>query len=81
VFRDASELGDGEAVNVGHMECANVASPFTIERGAVYFEAAEWVRPIEYDYFDAIFKAGLHGVTHATDIGVRADADILKVYH
>ncbi len=34
MFGDASELGDGEAVNVGHMECANVAAPFTIERGA-----------------------------------------------
>jgi hypothetical protein len=79
VFSDASEFGDGEAVNVGHMECANVAAPFAIKGGAVYFQATEWVRPVEYDYFKAIFKAGLHCVTHATDIGVRTDADILKV--
>ena len=79
VLGDPSELGDSKAVNVGHLECANVATPFTIERGAVHFEAAEWVRPIEYDYFDAIFKSGLHRITHATNICVRADADILKV--
>ena len=79
MFGDAGKLCNGESMDVGNKEGTDIAAPLSVERRTIYFQPSEWIRSVEDDHFDAIFKAGLHGVAHTTDIGVGTHANILQI--
>lgn len=64
---------------VGGKNIADVGTPFGIQRRTIRLQSTEGVGAVKDDDFNPIGEAGLHRSNHATDIGVGADADVLKV--
>ena len=50
-----------------------------IEHGTVDIDTADWVRTVEHDEPDAMFRGGFHRVAHGRNIRIEASSNVLNV--
>lgn len=74
---EVGEFADGHAVDDGDALIGGEGEEVGIGKGAVCFEGADGIRPVEHDEAFVVGGCCFHGVSHGGDVGVEACADVL----